>query len=109
MKSLLKIRPVRGTVIAQLLRSCIGWIDNNILFPQILRIVHFTIENNDGESTVHLLFSLLLCGERNITPKIRSLILETITDLSGRLGSDINMYEAILLKAWSSFFTMETY
>jgi hypothetical protein len=99
-----KLKPVRGSVVAQLLRACIGWIDNEIVFPHILKIMKFTIENDDGESTIHLLFSLLLCGERNITPKLRSLILETITDLSGRIGSDLSLYEALLLKAWCSLF-----
>ena len=66
--------------------------------------MHFTIENNDGESTLHLLFSLLLCGDRNITPKIRSLIFETTLELSGRIGSDLNIFETYLFKAWCSFF-----
>jgi serine/threonine protein kinase len=99
-----KIKPVRGSVISRFLRACIGWIDNNILFPQILNVVHFTIENNDGESTIHLLFSLLLCGERNIAPKTRSLILETILDLSSRVGNDLSIFEGYLLKAWCSLF-----
>lgn len=99
-----KVKPIRGSVFSQFLRSCIGWIDNNILFPQILNVLHFTIENNDAESTIHLLFSLLLCGERNISPQTRSLIIETILDLSGRVGSDLNIYEGHLLKAWCSLF-----
>ena len=98
------VKPVRGAVVSRFLRACIGWIDNNILFPQILSVIRFTIENNDGESTIHLLFSLLLCGERNITPKTRALVLETILDLSGRVGNDLSIFEGYLLKAWSSLF-----
>ncbi len=97
-------KPIRGIVISQLLRSCIGWIDNNILFPQVVRALQFTIENNDGENTIHLLFSLILCAERNITTKIRSFILETITDLAGRIGNDIALYEVLIMRAWCAFF-----
>ncbi|APJ03101.1 serine/threonine-protein kinase [Silvanigrella aquatica] len=99
-----KMKPVRGSVISRFLRTCIGWIDNNILFPHILNVLRFTIENNDGESTIHLLFSLLLCGERNISHKDRALILETILDLSGRVSSDLSIFEAYLLKAWNALF-----
>lgn len=98
------LMPVRGAVISRFLRTCIGWIDNNILFPKILNALHFTIEQNDAESTIHLLFSLLICGERNITPKTRSHILETIIDLSNRIGSDLSIFEGYLIKAWSSLF-----
>ncbi|KAB8031825.1 protein kinase domain-containing protein [Fluviispira multicolorata] len=97
-------KPIRGIVLSQLLRSCVGWIDNNILFPQVMRALQFTIENNDGEDTIHLLFSLILCAERNISTKTRSFILETITDLSGRIGNDMALYEVLLMRAWCSFF-----
>ncbi|WP_397600676.1 hypothetical protein [Silvanigrella sp.] len=99
-----KLKPVRGSVLSRFFRSCIGWIDNSILFPQILSVIRFTVENNDGESIVHLLFSLLICGERNISSEDRTLILETILELSGRIGNDLNLFEAYLLKAWSAVF-----
>ncbi|WGL59112.1 hypothetical protein QEJ31_11330 [Pigmentibacter sp. JX0631] len=99
-----KMRPVRSAVMSRFFRSCIGWIDNNILIPQIVRVLNFTIESNDGESIVHLLFSLLICAERNIPSRLRALIIETILELSGRLGNDLNIFEAYLLKAWSSIF-----
>ena len=99
-----KLRPVRGSVLSRFFRSCIGWIDNSILFPQILSVLHFTVESNDGESTIHLLFSLLICAERNISSQNRSLILETILELSGRIGNDLGLFEAYLLKAWSALF-----
>lgn len=99
-----KMRPVRGAVLSRFFRSCIGWIDNNILIPQIIRALNFTIESNDGESIVNLLFSLLICAERNIPSRLRSLIIETILELSGRLGNDLNIFEGYLLKAWSAIF-----
>ena len=84
-------------------RSCIGWIDNNILIPQIIRALNFTIESNDGESIVNLLFPFNL-QSRNIPSRLRSLIIETILELSGRLGNDLNIFEGYLLKAWSAIF-----
>ncbi len=99
-----KVKPIRGIVLAQFLRTSIGWIDNSILFPEILNVLSFTIENNDGESTISLLLSLILCGERNLSPKIRSLVLETVLDLSSRIGNDLSILEAHLMKGWCSFF-----
>lgn len=99
-----KMRPVRGAVLSRFFRSCIGWIDNNVLIPQIIRALNFSIESDDGESIVNLLFSLLICAERNIPNRLRVLMIETILELSGRLGNDLNIFEGYLLKAWFAIF-----
>ncbi|MES2615233.1 MAG: hypothetical protein V4591_07455 [Bdellovibrionota bacterium] len=97
-------KSVRDNVMSYFLRSCIGWIDNSHVYPYIIKSLQFSVENSDAESTINLLFSLLFTCERNLSVKLRSTILETITDLAGRIGSTFILYEVLLTRAWFAFF-----
>lgn len=94
----------RDKVMSYFLRSCVGWIDNYQIYPYVIKSLHLAAENNDGESTIHLLFTLLLTCERNIPLKLRNIILETITELVGRIGSTFTLYEVLLTRAWLALF-----
>ena len=98
------LKMVRDTVMSYFLRSCIGWIDNSNISPYIIESLNHATENNDGQSTISLLFSLLLSSDRNIPLKLRHSVLETITELVGRIGGSFVVYEVFLLKAWFALF-----
>jgi serine/threonine protein kinase len=97
-------RAIRESIFAQFLRAAIGWIDNSIVFPYIIRALHFAVEQHDGPTVSHTLFTLLLCGERTIRPEMRAQIFDFISDVAARTGNETALAEAILFRAWTSYF-----
>lgn len=97
-------RSIREMTMAHFLRTSLGWIDSENLIPHLIRTLHLSIDQEDGQAIVHTLFTLLLCGERQIRADVRTLIIESIQEVASRTSNDLALAEALLLKAWVATF-----
>ncbi|MBX9704531.1 MAG: hypothetical protein K2X39_10295, partial [Silvanigrellaceae bacterium] len=94
----------RVRIFSEFLRLSLGWVDNALIVPQLLKGIDLSIENRDDSNIVHLLFSLVIVLGKNTSLEIRNKIFEVINDLLLRNGSELALTELQLLKAWCGVF-----
>lgn len=98
------IKNENDLVVSQFLRANIGWVDNAVLFPHIVRALQWSTENGISESIIHLLLSLLLTSDRGLNSKTRNLVLETASELASKARNALVLPEIHLMRAWFAFF-----